>query len=90
MTGAHDLEALLDHLVQTTRLSRGEASRVVADVLSFHAESAHEFVVRRHRELRARRVPNAVIFDQISGELRERRFSAPPLSARQIRRLIYG
>ncbi|MDJ0785517.1 MAG: hypothetical protein QNK05_01845 [Myxococcota bacterium] len=85
-----DLEALLDHLVASTRLERSEAARVVAEVLEFFGEGLEDFVVRRHAELRARQLANAEIFARIAGELGLRRFKTPPLSERQIRRLIYG
>ena len=88
--GTTDMELLLDHLVQTTRLSRGEAARVVAEVLAFHAESAAAFVVRRHAELRAAGWANPAIFEQIARELPQRRFPAPEWTGRQIRRRIYG
>lgn len=81
---------LVEHLVRTTRLDPGEAARVVADVLAFYDEPAEAYVVRRHSELRAQRMTNAVILDRISRELRVRRFPAPVWSERQLRRLIYG
>lgn len=83
-------EALLRHLTRTTRLSEGEARRVVLDVLAYFSEEAEEFVARRHAELKSQGLTNAVIYDRIAQELGERRFPAPALSQRQIRRLIYG
>jgi hypothetical protein len=83
-------EDLLEHLTRTTRLSRGEAERVVAEVVAYFSESADDFIVRRHGELQADNAKNAVIFERLAEEMRERRFTAPPLSQRQIRRLIYG
>ena len=85
-----DLEDLLDHLVNTTRLQRSEAQRVVEEVLAFFSETAEGFVVRRHRELRAEQLKNAVIYQRITAELKARRFAGPALSTRQIRRIIYG
>jgi len=90
METPRELDLLLDHLVRTTRLERGEASRVVADVLAFYAEPPERFVARRHAELRAERRSNPEIFAQIARELGERRFAAPAVSERQIRRWIYG
>jgi len=90
MDSPMDGEALLEHLVRTTRLEKAEAARVVAEVLAFYSEPAEVFVARRHRELRARRLGNAAIFEQIVRELGQRRFPAPAFSERQIRRLIYG
>lgn len=85
-----ELNDLIEHLVNTTRLSRSEAVRVVDEVFAFLSESPETFVVRRHAELQAARLTNALIFAQIAGELRDRRFRGPDLSTRQIRRLIYG
>ena len=85
-----DLEDLLDHLVASTRLERPEAARVVAEVLEFFGEQPADFVARRHAELRERQLANAEIFEQIAREVAGRRFRAPDLSERQIRRLIYG
>jgi hypothetical protein len=81
---------LIDHLTRTTRLSRGEAERVVAEVLAYFSESADDFVLRRHGELQAEDQRNDAIFERLAEEVRERRFAAPPLSPRQMRRLIYG
>ncbi|WP_218613718.1 hypothetical protein [Pseudonocardia sp. KRD291] len=85
---AHD--DLIAHLVRSTPLSPGEATRVVADVLGYFAEPAEGFVRRRHAELQARGLRNEKIFDQVAAELTQRRVSAPAYSARQLRRLVYG
>ena len=85
-----ELNDLITHLTNTTRLSRPEAVHVVEEVFAFLSESPEAFVVRRHAELQAARHTNASIFAQIADELRDRRFRGPDLSTRQIRRLIYG
>ncbi len=85
-----DLEELFDHLASTSRLNRQEAERVVHDVLSFLSETPETYVVRRHVELQSARLTNPVIFECIARELEARRFSAPALTVRQIRRIIYG
>ena len=84
------LHELVEHVERTTRLSRGEAERVVQEVLAYFSESAEQFVTRRHAELQAEDHKNPAIFGQIAAELRNRRFAAPALTERQIRRLIYG
>jgi hypothetical protein len=81
---------LVDHLVRSTPLARGEAARVVLDVLAYFGETAEEFVRRRHRELRARGLTNQVIFEQIADELPHRAVAPPELSLRQLRRIVYG
>jgi hypothetical protein len=67
-----------------------EVRRVVADVLSYFSEPADAFVRRRHRELQADGLANAEIFTKIAEELAGRRVVAATLSARQLRRLVYG
>ena len=81
--------ALVDHLVAGTGLTPLEAQRVVEDVLAFYAEPVEEFVRRRHAELRTYGVKNAEIFARIAAELQDRLVAAPPLSERQLRRIIY-
>ncbi len=85
-----DVDDLIEHLARSSRLSRGEAARLVADVVAFFSEAPEAFVVRRHGELQASGFGNPAIFARIADELDGRRFRAPRLSQRQIRRLIYG
>jgi len=81
---------LLAHLERTTRLTRAEAERVVAEVLEYFSESLEQFVSRRHAELQGEELKNADIFGRIAAELHERRFAASGLTERQIRRMVYG
>ena len=81
---------LLGHLERTTRLTRPELERVVSDVLDYFSEPLERFVARRHVELQADELKNAEIFARILVELGERRFAAPALSERQLRRMVYG
>ncbi len=83
-------EELIAHLVRTTPLSPGEATRVVADVLAYFGEPVEAFVRRRHSEMQAAGLHNDRIFAQLAAELGRRRVAAPELSARQLRRLVYG
>jgi hypothetical protein len=83
-------EDLIRHLVRTTSLSPGEATRVVADVLGYFGEPVEAFVRRRHAELRAGGLQNDRIFARLADELEQRRVAAPELSVRQLRRLVYG
>jgi hypothetical protein len=85
---AHD--DLIAHLVRTTSLNPGEATRVVADVLGYFGEPVEVFVRRRHAELQAAGLHNDRIFARLADELGSRRVAAPALSARQLRRLVYG
>ncbi|MBQ0983601.1 hypothetical protein KBZ10_03455 [Streptomyces sp. F63] len=81
---------LVDHLVRSTPLRRGEAVRVVLDVLAYFDETVEDFVRRRHRELRSAGLANAAIYDRIAAELPHRAVAPPELSLRQLRRVIYG
>jgi hypothetical protein len=90
MSDLGELDDLIAHLVRTSRLSPPEAARVVDDVLSYFAETPESFVRRRHVSLQAQGLANDAIFRQLAAELERLRFRAPPLSARQIRRIIYG
>jgi hypothetical protein len=81
---------LVQHLTGSTVLSPGEAARVIDEVLAYFGESTEAFVRRRHTELRARGLHNDRIFDRIGAELASRRVAPPALSARQLRRLVYG
>lgn len=81
---------LIDHLVRSTALQRGEAGRVVLDVLAYFDEKTDEFVRRRHRELQSGGLANTEIFERIATELPHRAVAPPELSLRQLRRIVYG
>ena len=81
---------LVRHVVASTGLPQATAARVVADVASYFNETIEEFVRRRHAELRQRQRRNSEIWPLIEAELGQRRFAAPGLSERQIRRIVYG
>ncbi len=83
-------DELVDHLTRSTPLSRGEALRVIQDVLAYFDETTEEFVRRRHRELQARGLVNAEIFERIAADLTHRAVAPPELSLRQLRRIVYG
>lgn len=81
---------LVEHLVRTTPLTDSESRRVVAEVLRYFDEPVEDLVRRRHRELRDRGLHNDQIFAVLGAELAGRRVVPPPLSARQLRRIVYG
>ena len=81
---------LIDHLVRSTSLTPGEARRVVADVVGYFGEPVPDYVRRRHAELKLRGLTNDSIFATLGDEIVVRRFAAPDLSARQLRRIVYG
>ncbi len=83
-------DELVDHLTRSTPLSRGEALRVVQDVLAYFDETTEEYVRRRHRELQAQGLVNATIFERIAADLKYRAVAPPELTLRQLRRIVYG
>jgi hypothetical protein len=83
-------DELVDHLTRTSPLSRGEALRVIQDVLAYFDETAEDYVRRRHRELQGQGLVNAEIFERIAADLPYRAVAPPELSLRQLRRIVYG
>jgi hypothetical protein len=81
---------LVSRVSASTGLSHGEAARVVADVVAYFAEPVEEYVRRRHQHLQDSGMKNPQIFGQIAAELDRRVVAAPPLSERQLRRIVYG
>lgn len=80
---------LARYLAASTGLPQPTAVRVVADVVTYFGETAEEFVRRRHAELQRRQYKNDEIWPQVAAELGQRRFAAPRLSERQLRRIVY-
>jgi hypothetical protein len=81
---------LVDRVVASTGLTAAEATRLIEDVVAFHAEPVEEYVRRRHAQLKTYGAKNDEIFSRLRGELRDRVVAAPDLTERQLRRLIYG
>ena len=81
---------LVRYLAASTGLPQATAVRVITDVTTYFGETIEEFVQRRHAELRRAARKNDEIWPVIAAELRQRRFPAPALSDRQLRRLVYG
>jgi hypothetical protein len=85
-----ELQELTDYLSRTTRLAPEEAHRVAQEVIGYLQETPDAYVRRRHRVLQGEGLSNAAIYARLGVELSGWRFRAPALSARQIRRMIYG
>ncbi|NYV75309.1 MULTISPECIES: hypothetical protein [Streptomyces] len=83
-------DELVDHLTRSSSLTRGEAVRVIQDVLAYFDETTEDYVRRRHRELQAQGLVNAEIFTRIAADLQYRAVAPPELSLRQLRRIVYG
>ena len=90
MADPNGLDDLLAHLARISRGDGAELEKVVRETLDYFSETVEQFVARRHAELQAEELRNDAIWERIGAELRARRFAAPPMSARQIRRLVYG
>jgi hypothetical protein len=84
------LDDLVGQVSRTTGLPEGDARRVVADVIAFFSGTTEDYVRRRHRELQLHGVRNDEIFARIGAELRHWPVRSPELSARQLRRIVYG
>ena len=85
-----DSHDLVRHVAASTGLPEATARRVVADVTAYYRETVDEFVKRRHAELKYKNRKNDEIWPLIAAELGSRRFRAPEMSERQLRRLVYG
>ncbi len=87
-----DLEQpFVNFLSASTGLPASVCHRLVLDVLANYDETIEEFVQRRHQELKNDAgLKNEEIYKKIVSEIPHRRFSAPTLTKRQVRRLIYG
>jgi len=81
---------LVDRVAGSTGLTPAEAARVVEDVLAWYREPVEEYVRRRHAYHRLYGKRNPEIFALIADELGDRLVAAPPLSQRQLRRIIYS
>ncbi len=81
---------LVEYLTRTCPLSQAQATRVIADVLGYFSEQPEEYVRRRHRELKASGLTNDRAFATIAAEIPHRRYVAPNLTLRQLRRAVYG
>jgi hypothetical protein len=80
----------ISQLTRSAPLDPAQARRVAEDVTSWFSETVEELVQRRHRELQQTGLANDVIFARLAIEVEAWRFKAPPLSIRQLRRMIYG
>ena len=90
MSDETELAELVTYLVRTSRMTAAEAQKVVDEVIAFMHETPDDYIRRRHLALQSQGYSNAEIFAQLARDLRQRRFKAPDLSERQIRRIIYG
>jgi len=90
MSTDHPPQELIDHLCRHSSLQATEATRLVFEVLAFYTESPGDYIRRRHHELQKAGFNNGVIYQRLQEELASYRFTAEPMTTRQIRRTIYG
>ncbi len=81
---------LQNHLINTFNLKTEDIPRLLGDVFGFFNLTLEDFVQSRHLDLKAIGLKNEEIYLTLQKEVEERRFKAPVLSLRQIRRMIYG
>jgi hypothetical protein len=81
---------LVRNVAMTTGLDDATASRVVADVVAYFGQTVEEFVRQRHAELKDKSMRNDEIWPSLMAELEHHRFTAPELTERQLRRIVYG
>jgi hypothetical protein len=81
---------LIRRVAASTGLPEATATRVVADVKAYFSETVEVYVRRRHAELKDKNWKNDEIWPLLAAELGARRFGAPELTERQLRRLVYG
>ncbi len=91
MTDKPDIQPLINHLCQSSDLTLSQARRAVDEVIAYFSESPNDYVRRRHLQIKQEQgLANPEIFERIKAELSQLVFAAPPLTQRQIRRIIYG
>jgi len=91
MTDKPDIQPLINHLCQSSDLTLSQARRAVDEVIAYFSESPNDYVRRRHLQIKQEQgLANPEIFERIEAELSQLVFAAPPLTQRQIRRIIYG
>lgn len=83
-------EDLVRHVADTTGLPEPTATRLVADINAYFSETVEAYVRRRHAELKSMNWKNDEIWPVIAAGLGARRFGAPELTERQLRRMVYG
>ncbi|MEW6184527.1 MAG: hypothetical protein AB1585_02165 [Thermodesulfobacteriota bacterium] len=81
---------LHQHLRESFQIKTDDIPRLLEDIFGFFSSTLEDFVQSRHLDLKATGIKNEEIYRTLQKEIEERRFKAPSLSIRQIRRMIYG
>ncbi len=83
-------ETFRSHLSYTFGISEESAQRILEEFLGHYGKSVEEYVRERHLKLQEEGIANEAAFRRLKQEIAGRRFRAPELTIRQIRRMIYG
>lgn len=83
-------ETFRNYLLSSYPVDAGLLDRLVDDLGEYFSHSVQDFIISRHRELHGSGIRNQEIYVQIQKEIKEKRFTGPDMSVRQIRRVIYG
>lgn len=83
-------EQFKNYLLSSYPVDESLLSHLVEDLGDYFSTEVKDFISQSHQELQKEGLKNDEIYLQIHKQLKERRFAAPELSLRQIRRIIYG
>jgi hypothetical protein len=83
-------DAFRNHLKSVYDVSDDVVERLFDEIVGHFDLTIEDYVQKRHLELQAGGAGNENAYLRIQRELETRRFKAPSLSTRQIRRIIYG
>jgi len=82
--------AFRSYLLGIVDVAERDLDKLVAELMDYWSQPMEDWIVRRHRELQREGVKCRHAYGRIRSELPARRFRSPPLSERQIRRILYG
>ena len=78
------------HIISSFNINEKDFDRLFEEFLSYFGETAEQFIMKRHLQLRDKGMKNEDIYLKLLDEIKFIRFKSPELSPRQIRRIIYG
>jgi hypothetical protein len=80
----------LRYLQEKYGLDPDELGSLLEELWAFTEETTEEYIRRRHGELQCKGLRNDAIYRRLAEEAADGRFRSPPLSLRQVRRIVYG
>lgn len=83
-------EQFKSYLLSSYPIDESYLNHLIEDLGDYFSTDVKDFIGLRHQQLQKEGLKNNEIYLQIHDELKKRRFVAPELSLRQIRRIIYG